>query len=225
MSHIRIDHDGAVGVITIARQERFNSMDVRTAQDLRRAVLQLAREDASVVVVLEGLAGMFCTGIEEVGVEQSLDYMHGAIAEIRRAPKPFIAAVDGVAAAGGFALAMSCDLVIASTRASFEWGYTKSRLAAVEPSTFLLPKLIGFRRAMGMLLLNPRLAAEQALAYGLVNEVHDVERFDDRVMDAARQLAAGPRAALATAKALLNQSTGMDRLDDHLERALATSER
>lgn len=224
MSHIRIDRDGATSTITLARPERFNAMDVRTAQDFRRAVAQLARDDTSAVIVLKGLAGMFCTGAEDdVSREQTVEFLHGAVSEIRRAPKPFIAAVDGVAAAAGFAIAMSCDLVIASTRASFEWAYTKTGLAAVESSTFLLPKLIGFRRAMGMLLLNPRVAAEQALAYGLVNEVHDVERFELRVADASRQLTAGPRNEFAAAKALLNQASGMDGLEAHLEQSLAAA--
>ena len=79
--------------------------------------------------------------------KQILEYLHSTISEIRRAPKPFIAAVDGIAAAGGFGLAMSCDLVIASSRATFEWAYGKTGLTGAESSTFLLPRLVGLRRA------------------------------------------------------------------------------
>jgi 2-(1,2-epoxy-1,2-dihydrophenyl)acetyl-CoA isomerase len=252
MTHIRIERDGAVGLITIDRPERFNSLDVRTAQDFRRAGLQLAREHGIGAVVLKGLPKMFCSGadlkfIRDGGDEgdlgyltpatgdmpapgserrygdsfkQILEYIHSTISEIRRAPKPFIAAVDGIAAAGGFGIAMCCDLVIASTRASFEWAYPKTGLTGAESSTFLLPRLIGFRRAMGLLLLNPRLSAEQALDYGLINEVQEVDAFEPRVMEVARQIADGPRDAYATAKELLNQAAGMDRLDAHLDREL-----
>ena len=74
-----------------------------------------------------------------------------------------------------------CDLVLASTRASFEWAYPKTGLTGAESSTFLLPRLIGLRRAMELMLLNPRLGATQALEYGLITAVYDVERFDDEV--------------------------------------------
>ena len=103
--------------------------------------------------------------------KQILEYLHSTIAEIRRAPKPFIAAVDGIAAAGGFGLAMCCDLVLASERARFEWAYAKTGLTGAESSTFMLPRLVGFRRAMELVLLNPRLDARRALDAGLITAV------------------------------------------------------
>ncbi|MFI5178145.1 MAG: enoyl-CoA hydratase/isomerase family protein [Vicinamibacterales bacterium] len=244
-SNIDTARQGGVGLITINRPDRFNSLDVRTAQDLRRAGLQFARDDAVRVVVLRGLSGMFCSGADlkfirdggaadDLGYlapdaphggygdvfKQILEYIHSTISEIRRAPKPFIAAVDGVAAAGGFGIAMSCDLVVASTRASFEWAYAKTGLCGAESSTFLLPRLVGLRRAMELMLLNPRLTAHQAMQYGLVTAVHDLYEFDGRVMDMAEQLAEGPRHAFAVAKELLNQAAGMDQLDAHLDHEL-----
>jgi len=152
--------------------------------------------------------------------KQILEYIHSAISEIRRAPKPFVAAVDGIAAAGGFGIAMACDLVIASTRATFEWAYGKTGLTGAESSTFLLPRLIGLRRSMELMLLNPRLSAHQALEYGLITAVCDVDDFDDQVRAIGERLAAGPQRAFAIAKELLNQAAGMDRLDDHLDREL-----
>src|SRR4029078_1836405 len=103
--------------------------------------------------------------------KQILEYIHSTISEIRRAPKPFIAAVDGIAAAGGFGIAMSCDLVLASDRALFEWAYGKTGLTGAESATFMLPKLVGLRRAMELLFLNPRLDAARALEYGLITSV------------------------------------------------------
>lgn len=244
-SHIRSHRRSAVGVITIDRPARFNSLDVRTAQEFRRAALQYARDDEVRVVVVRGLPGMFCSGadlkfIRDGGdradlaylvpsaphggygatFKQILEYLHSAISEIRRAPKPFIAAVDGAAAAGGFGLAMSCDLVLASTRATFEWAYSKTGLTGAESTTFFLPRLIGLRRAMELLLLNPRLNAIEAREYGLVTEVYDTERFDERTLEVAERVASGPPRATAVAKELLNQAAGMDRLDEHLDREL-----
>ncbi len=252
MSHIHLRREGAVGVITIDRRERFNAMDVETAQDFRRAGLQYARDEAIHVVVIRGVDGVFCSGadlkyIRGGGVDeelrylqpetreiepgygerfkQILEYIHSAISEIRRAPKPFIAAVDGVAAAGGFGIAMACDLVYASERASFEWAYSKTGLTGAESSTFLLPRLVGFRRAMELVLLNPRLDAESARRAGLVNGVLEAEGFDEAVLGLARTLAAGPAAAFAVTKALLNRAAGIDRLDQHLDAELESLSR
>ncbi len=247
MTHIRIERDGAVGLITIDRRERFNSFDVATAQDFRKAGLQLARDGAVRCVVIRGAGGAFCSGAdlkyigaggveEEIGYlspdtrpvpkgygeifKQILEYLHSTISEIRRAPKPFIAAVDGPAGAGGFGIAMACDLVLASERAWFEWAYGKSALTGAESSTFFLPKLVGLRRALGLAFMNPRLDAKAALEWGLVNAVYPAERFDDEVAAVARQVAAGPTRSFAVTKSLMNQAAGFDRLDFHLDREL-----
>lgn len=247
--HIHARVEDAVGFITIDRPGRFNSLDVRTAQDLRRAGLALARDPAVRVVVLSGTNGVFCSGAdlkyiraggdaEDLGYlspdarvtppgfgerfKQILEYLHSTIAEIRRAPKPFIAAVDGIAAAGGFGLAMCCDLVIASDRAVFEWAYSKTGLSGAESSTFMLPRLVGFRRAMELVLLNPRIDARRALELGLINEVYPAATFGQEVQRLAAKVAEGPPAAFAVEKGLMNQAAGMDRLDDHLDRELET---
>jgi 2-(1,2-epoxy-1,2-dihydrophenyl)acetyl-CoA isomerase len=246
MNHIHMERDDGIGIITIDRPARFNSMDVKTAQDFRRAGLQYARDDQVRVVVLRGQAGMFCSGadlkfirdggdLDDQGYlapaaaergygatfKQILEYIHSTISEIRRAPKPFLAAVDGAAAAGGLGIALSCDLVFASGRATFEWAYSKTGLTGAEGTTFLLPRLIGLRRSMELMLLSPRLTGVQAKEYGLVTEVFGVDGFDEAVIDVARRLAGGPQRAMAVAKELMNQAAGFDRFDDHLDREIA----
>jgi 2-(1,2-epoxy-1,2-dihydrophenyl)acetyl-CoA isomerase len=246
MSHVRIAYDAAVGVITIDRPARFNSLDVNTARDLRRAGLQMARDENVRAVVLRGAASAFCsgadlkyiasggeeedlsylTGAREVPpghgerFKQILEYLHSTISEIRRAPKPFIAAVDGIAAAGGFGLAMSCDLVFASPRATFEWAYGRTGLTGAESSTFFLPRLIGLRRSMELIFLNPRLTAAEAVDMGLATRVLAQDDFYTQVIALARKAAEGPTRAFAVAKALINQAAGVDRLDYHLDQEL-----
>lgn len=247
MKHIRIERRGAVGILTIARRERLNSLDVETAQDFRKAGLQLARDKEVRSVLIRGEGGVFCSGADlkyirdggdddDLGYlqpenrkrsegygeifKQILEYIHSTISEIRRAPKPFIAAVDGPAAAGGFGIAMSCDLVIASERAWFEWAYLKTGLTGAESSTFFLPRLVGLRRAFEFVLLNPRLSAREALEWGLVSRVFPEESFDEKALELALQLAHLPTSAVAGAKSLLNQAAGTDRLDVHLDAEL-----
>jgi 2-(1,2-epoxy-1,2-dihydrophenyl)acetyl-CoA isomerase len=247
MKHIRMEREGAVGLITIDRRERFNSLDVETAQDFRKAGLGFARDEAIRAVVIRGTDGVFCSGADlkyigaggdrnELGYlspearevprgpgeifKQILEYLHSAISEIKRAPKPFVAAVDGIAAAGGFGIAMACDLVLASERATFEWAYPKTSLTGAESSTFFLPRLIGLRRSMELVLLNPRLDARAALEMGLITRVYPTERFDEETLALARKLAAGPTRAYGVAKGLLNQAAGVERLDYHLDQEL-----
>lgn len=247
MEHIRMTRDGAVGIITLDRRQRFNSLDVTTARELRKAGLQYARDQEVRAVVLRGSGGVFCSGAdlkyiysggapEELGhlqpkarqvptgygeiFKQILEYLHSTLSEIRRAPKPFVAAVDGIAAAGGLGLAMCCDLVVASPRSTFEYAYFKTALTGAESTTFFLPKLVGLRRALDMAFLNPRLTARQALDHGLVSAVFEQEDFESEVMSLARRLSQGPTASYAEAKRLMNEAAGGDRLDYHLDREL-----
>jgi 2-(1,2-epoxy-1,2-dihydrophenyl)acetyl-CoA isomerase len=243
-SAIRTERHGAVGVISLDRPERFNSIDVQMARDLRRAGLGYARDESVRCVVLRGRPEVFCSGVdlkyvreganaEDLGYlapgapdtaagagaifKQVLEYVNSAISEIRRAPKPFIAAVDGVAAAGGLGLALCCDLVIASERASFEWAYGKTGLSGAESATFLLPRLIGLRGALDLALLSPRLDAREAERRGLVSQVVPAGELDGEAMALAERLASGPTAAIARQKRLLNRAAGMDGLEAHLD--------
>jgi len=246
-SHVLTARKGAVGIITLARPERFNALDVAMARDLRKAALGLARDEAIRSVVLAGGDKVFCSGadlkyVRERGsprdfsylqpegremeasygasFKEILEYINSTISEIRRAPKPFIAAVKGVAAAGGFGLAMSCDLVFAAEEASFEWAYPKTGLTGAESSTFFLPRLIGLRQAFGLVFLNPRLDARKALEAGLVNGIFPCATFDGEVQAVAERLAAGPTRALGIAKRLINDAAGFERLDTHLDKEL-----
>lgn len=245
MSHIRIEREGFVATLSIARRDRFNSLDVETAQDFRKAGLQLARDRDVRAVILRGDGGVFCSGADLKYIaaggdddvsylspdarpaaggygatfKQILEYIHSTISEIRRAPKPWIACVDGAAAAGGLGIAMACDLVIASERATFEWAYFKTGLTGAESTTFMLPKLVGFRKAMELVMLGPRLSAVEARDLGLINEV--AADAEARAKEVAAQLAAAPTTAVAIAKRLLNQAVQMDRLEAHLGAELA----
>ena len=246
-SHIDVAIDGAVGILTMNRRQRFNAMDPTMARDFRRAGLQLARDRDVRAVILRGTGGVFSSGADLKYInadgdaddfaylkpvaasptdgfgewfKEILEYIHATISEIRRSPKPWIAAVDGIAAAGGLGIAMCCDLVYASDRAILEWAYHKTGLTGAESSTFFVPKLVGLRRAMELVLLNPRLTGAEAKALGLVTDVLPAEGFDDAVLAIARRLAAGPTEAYGVTKQLFNQALGGEQLAFHMDQEL-----
>ena len=246
-SPIEVETGNAIGIIRINRPQRFNAMDVETARDFRKAGLRLARDSAVRAVIIEGSNGIFCSGadlkyVRDRGSEQDfaylrpdgtgappgygesfkeiLEYLHSAISEFKRANKPFIAAVDGMAAAGGFGIAMACDLVYASERATFEWAYGKTALTGAESSTFFLPRLVGLRKALELALRNPRLDAAAALQLGLINDVFPTNGFVERVRDIAREIAAGPLQAFGITKSLLHRAAAAEQLDFHLDQEL-----
>ena len=250
MSHIRVERTGpddGVGIITIDRRERFNSLDVETARDLRKAGLGLARDAAVRVVIIRGAGGVFCSGADlkyirsggeasDLGYlhpasravpkgygevfKQILEYLHATLSEIRRATKPFIAAVDGAAAAGGLGLALACDLVLASERSTFDYAYFKTGLSGAEGTTFMLPRLLGLGRALDFALLGPHFTARDALSARLISAAYPNESFEGEVMRVAERLACGPSSAYAAAKRLMNEAATVERFDRHLDREL-----
>lgn len=246
-THIDVRIEGAVGILTMNRRARFNAMDPVMARDFRRAGLRLARDREVRVVILRGTGGVFSSGADlkyiraEGDVDdfaylkpdaatptqgygewfkEILEYIHATIGEIRRSPKPWIAAVDGIAAAGGLGIAMCCDLVYASDRAVFEWAYHKTGLTGAESSTFFVPKLVGLRKAMELVLLNPRLSPVDAKSVGLITDVLPSQGFDDAVLAIAQRLAAGPTDAYGVTKQLVNQALGVEHLSYHMDREL-----
>jgi 2-(1,2-epoxy-1,2-dihydrophenyl)acetyl-CoA isomerase len=247
---VRSERIGRLGIITLDRPRRCNALDVGMAQSLRAAGLTFARDESIGAIVIRGSNGAFCSGVDlgyvrkggeeqDLGYlrpadadtgpgsrhaavfKQTLEYLASTISEIRRAPKPVIAGVDGVAAAGGLGLALCCDLVVASQRSCFEWAYQKTALSGAEGITFFLPRLVGLRRALDLALLAPRLDAERALRMGLVSEVWPDDRFEEELLALGRRLADGPTAAYARTKALLETAVGGDWLEQHLSDEIA----
>jgi 2-(1,2-epoxy-1,2-dihydrophenyl)acetyl-CoA isomerase len=222
-------------------------MDVDMAQQFRKAGIQMARDKRVRCVVVRGTGSVFCSGADlkyirahgnadDLGYlkpaslgatggfgiifKEILEYIHATISEMKRSPKPWIAAVNGVAAAGGFGIAMACDLVFAADSATFEWAYHKTGLTGAESSTFFLPRLVGLRTAMGLMMLNPRLTAAEAKEHRLINDVFPAATFDADVMRMAHQVAAGPTRAFGVAKSLINSAAGVEQLDFQLDREL-----
>jgi 2-(1,2-epoxy-1,2-dihydrophenyl)acetyl-CoA isomerase len=133
--------------------------------------------------------------------------LHTTISRLCRMPAPTIAAVNGTAAGAGLSLVCATDLALASRSARFTVAYTRVGLTPDGGSTWLLPRVIGARRARELALTNRILDAEEAHAWGLVNDVVDDSELSERTRDLALRLAHGPRTSLDHARRLLLSSS------------------
>jgi 2-(1,2-epoxy-1,2-dihydrophenyl)acetyl-CoA isomerase len=211
------EQSGAVGRLTLNRPHTLNAWTAEFGAELKQAVEGEAAQDSVRAVLVTGAGRGFSSGADlKAGFDPADDGMpnirkelhdvyHPAIAGLRRLPKPVVAAVNGPAVGIGCSLALACDLVLAAESAFFGLAFVNIGLMPDGGSTALVPPAVGKARAFQMALLGERVPAPQALEWGLVNWVHP----DDRLMDAAEQLAAqlasGPTRSYASSKQALNK--------------------
>jgi len=132
--------------------------------------------------------------------------LHRAILALRRAPKPVLASVHGAVAGAGVSLMAAADLAIAAEGTKFTMAYSKIGASPDGGATYFLPRLVGTRRALELMLLSDTLDAQAALRLGLVNWVTDAEKLAVETAAIARRLAQGATLAFAETKRLVNQS-------------------
>jgi 2-(1,2-epoxy-1,2-dihydrophenyl)acetyl-CoA isomerase len=203
-----------VGYVTLNRPHAGNALDLPTAKALSDVALQCSSNRTLRAVLLRGAGNAFCVGgdVKAFAVQAELDgylreitaYLHLAVSRFVRLDAPVIAAIQGAAAGGGFGLAISSDLVVAAESATFLMAYTKIGMAPDCSSTYFLPRLVGFKRAMELTLTNRVLSADEACEWGLVTEVVAAEKLSARAEELARSLAQGPTGAFGAAKRLLH---------------------
>ncbi|PSQ43944.1 enoyl-CoA hydratase [Halobacteriales archaeon SW_7_68_16] len=231
---LAIDRSAGVGRIVMDRPERHNAMSEAMASDLRDAIIELIDEDDVRALVLTGTGDAFNTGadLEALHGDETdgrrlravATRLHSAIHHLATAPKPVVAGVNGAAAGGGFGLAMCCDVVLAATDAEFTFSYPRIGLSGDGGSTFLLPRLVGLRRAREIAMLDRAVDAEAAVEMGLATETVDPDAFEDRLAELAADLATGPTRAHGATKRLMLASYGRG-LDDQLDAETDTIER
>lgn len=226
---VRQEQDGAVSVVTIDRPEAMNAFDPETAEALLETVEATLEEPVTDALVIEGAGERaFCTGadlerfaeaLDEGDAVQVVSRVSGTMNELIRAivgaEEPVVAALNGTAAGGGLGLALACDLRIAAEDARLTPAFLDVGVSPDGGTTWFLPRMVGLARAREILLENEVLDAEQAHDEGLVTEVVPQEDVRKRARARARELAAGPRQAIASTKAhLAAQARG---LDEHLD--------
>lgn len=215
---LRYEVDSGIAKITLNRPVAYNALNTGLGRDLLDAAIE-ADEDRTVrCIVITGAGKAFCSGgdikdftdsIDRIGVhiKRLTTDFHGAISRLARTPKPVVMAVNGVAAGAGFSLAVAGDLVVATESARFTLAYSRIAAAPDGSSTYFLPRLIGYTRAMELYLTNRTLSAREAMEWGLVNRVVADAEFASAVATLARELSCGPTYAFGLAKKLLLHST------------------
>jgi 2-(1,2-epoxy-1,2-dihydrophenyl)acetyl-CoA isomerase len=203
-----------VAYVTLNRPQAGNALDLEMAKELAATALECEGNGGVRAIVLAGSGNNFCMGgdVKVFAAQQQLQrylreitsYLHLSVSRFARMSAPVIAAVQGAAAGGGFSLAISCDLVLAAESATFLMAYSKIGMAPDGGSTYFLPRLVGFKRAMELTLTNRVLSAREACDWGLVTEVVAPEKLQSRAEELARSLAQGPTGAFGAAKRLLH---------------------
>ena len=226
MTTVSFAAEQGVGTITLDRPDAGNAVNLELAQDLHTAVLAAEADRSVKVVVIRGAGRSFCVGgdLKAFAAREDLpthlrevtSHLHAAIVALARMDAPVVVGVQGSAAGAGLGLAVGGDIVIATESARFVVAYTKIALNPDGGTSFLLPRLIGLRRAQELTFLNTPVDAVRACEIGLVTRVVADEALDTEVELTARALAAGAKRAQGEAKRLLRTSLD-DSLALHLE--------
>ena len=222
-SEVLVAHEGAVQTITLNRPDVLNALDLATHEALA-AALTRSRDDDVRAVVLTGAGRGFCVGQDVSAFPSDPEavgdllrrYFNPAVRALRELPKPVIAAVNGPAAGAGLALALACDLRVASDSAALVPAFLGIGLVPDSGLTHTLPRVIGPAAAFDWLVSGRRIGADEALAMGLVNQVVPNAELGPCVAQLAADLAARPTVAIGLTKQLIDQSAGRS-LEDQLD--------
>lgn len=207
--YITVVREGALTLVTINRPEAYNALNAQAHEELAEAFDAFAADDSQWVAILTGTGGKaFCAGHDLKqqasggGLVTPPSGFGGLTARFDLA-KPLIAAVDGVAMGGGFELALACDIILATQKSVFALPEPKVGLAALAGGIQRLPREIGLKRAMGMMLTGRRVPAQEGYELGFVTQVVEGDILEAARRWAAEILAASPMSVRATKEAAL----------------------
>lgn len=214
---IATQRHGSILALTINRTASYNALDVPTLRQLLDICTEATEDPTVRVLTITGAGKAFCSGADtdewaeavERGALESYGWTpaaHAAFHALYTVPKPTVALLNGATVGAGLDLSLACDIRIASDRAKFLPGYIGMGYAPDAGASWHLPRLIGEQEAKAFLFLNEFWDAATALSKGLVLELVDHDRLQDRGWAIASRLAVGPTRAFGETKALLAQA-------------------
>ena len=234
--NLNLDIDGAVARITLDRPKAANALNLPLAKELAYAAMEVDEHPAVRAIIVTAGGRFFCSGgdlasFSEAGdkapllLKEITTYLHAAVSRLARTAAPVIMSINGTAAGAGFSLACAGDLAIAAESASFTMAYTRVGLTPDGSSTYYLPKLIGTRRSLELMLTNRPLSAQEALEWGIVNKVVADDDLEAETTKLATSLAKGPTQAFGRTKSLVHSGLDLEAQMETETRAIADSAR
>lgn len=227
---IKEEHDGRIARFVIDNPTARNGLTPEAAARLGARIRAVGSDPSVRAIVIRGAGAHFCSGADlkaAAGVVQSSaaekrahvrERFHAAIEAIAEVPQPVLAVVRGACVGFGFDLAMACDLRLAATNAKFAQVFTRIGLVPDGGSSFSLPRLVGYARAMELALLAEDLHGARAEALGLVNRAVDEAELEALAADWTERLASGPPIAFRLAKQNLRLGAAGGTLAEALDR-------
>jgi 2-(1,2-epoxy-1,2-dihydrophenyl)acetyl-CoA isomerase len=251
---IAFDREGPVARLTLNRPDKLNALTGVMSDELVDALGQIEEDPDLRAALLTGAGRGFCAGQdltefddayrkgERPDIEEHLSHTyHRLIPAMTRLPKPIVCAVNGVAAGAGISVALACDIRIAGASARFTQAFVKIGLVPDSGGTYLLPRAVGYAKALELSLTGDMVDAGTAREIGLVSLVVPDEDLADEAGELASRLAGMPTAALGETKRLLQASLApaleealareaeaqarMGQTEDHLEGVMAFVEK
>ena len=216
---------GSTAHVTLNRPDVFNAFNDAQSYELQSAFKDIKRDKEIRVVVLTGAGKAFCSGQDlkvianskNRSLSDSLYKRYNPIIKaMRELPKPIICKLNGVAAGAGASLALACDFIVAHEKASLIEVFVNVGLVPDSGSSYFLPKAISPARAFEMATMAPKIKAQQALEWGLINRVCNDENFDSTISEIAEYYSKAPTKSIGMIKKMLNKAQHSD-LDTMLQ--------
>ncbi|MDB2589194.1 enoyl-CoA hydratase-related protein [Bacteroidia bacterium] len=216
---------GSTAHVTLNRPDVFNAFNDAQSYELQSVFKDIKRDKEIRVVVLTGAGKAFCSGQDLKAIANSKNRSlsdslykryNPIIKAMREVPKPIICKLNGVAAGAGASLALACDFIVAHEKASLIEVFVNVGLVPDSGSSYFLPKAISPARAFEMATMAPKIKAQQALEWGLINRVCNDENFDSTISEIAEYYSTAPTKSIGMIKKMLNKAQHSD-LDTMLQ--------
>jgi len=216
MPSVIFEIKNTIAHITLNRPDKFNAFNREMALLLQQILQECAVNNTIRCVLITGAGKAFCAGQDiselvgddKIEIKQILaEHYNPIVQQIKKLPKPVVAAINGVAAGAGANIGLCCDVVVATASATFIQAFSKIGLIPDSGGTFTLPRLVGWQKASALMMLGDKVTATEAERLGMIYKVFSNETFKEEYEKIADTLSQMPTKSLAYTKHVLNMST------------------
>jgi 2-(1,2-epoxy-1,2-dihydrophenyl)acetyl-CoA isomerase len=216
MPSVIFEIKNTIAHITLNRPDKFNAFNREMALLLQQILQECTVNNTIRCVLITGAGKAFCAGQDiselvgddKIEIKQILaEHYNPIVQQIKKLPKPVVAAINGVAAGAGANIGLCCDVVVATESATFIQAFSKIGLIPDSGGTFTLPRLVGWQKASALMMLGDKVTATEAERLGMIYKVFSNETFKEEYEKIADTLSQMPTKSLAYTKHVLNMST------------------